>query len=299
MQAIKIFGEHNFEIHEPFVGSFPAFLEVTWRSKLSPAVLVQELCGAQAYRAAEDAIRRYADRAEQAVLAVGRGFYAVKAGKGKTDKSMRVEIECRRGREPDAPTVVSSFYAPTSLVLHAPLGPRARRDAFLSTFFVRQKLKEVANRAQYKWQNFERVPVAAVCWPPHLKQEFLDSLLSQLPTGEAINEARRAIENEREIREAQRVELCRMETQEREIERVLMEKQRANRAAARARRNAKMEVRVGVNVKWRTWTRVRGVDKPIDGQANDVSVRTSGAASYVIFPDGRELRVATKNLDFL
>jgi hypothetical protein len=146
--------------------------------------------------AAELALRCYAERAERAVLSVGRGCYAVKAGKGKTELADASRLPARAG----APTVTCRFHVPASLVVLAPPGPRGHRNAFLPAFVADEKLRAVAARAVYKRQQFERMPLAQSCWPAHLKAQFLDVLLSQLPPAEAVEADRLARERARASR---------------------------------------------------------------------------------------------------
>ena len=195
--VLKIFGDHDFEVCEPAIGTLPDFLQPRWSVALNRSALVRELSHAQHREAAELALRHYVERAEQAVLSVGRGFYPVKIGKGKTDLSRRISIVCARGSEPDAATFTSRFYAPAALLVLAPEGVRGSQIAFLPAFWVREKLKEVGARAAYSRQKFERVPCAEPCWPAHLKQLLLDSLLSQLPSAEALEQERVTRDRER------------------------------------------------------------------------------------------------------
>jgi hypothetical protein len=74
-------------------------------------------------------------------------------------------------------------------------GVRGYQDAYLPSFMVRQKLKEVAERAQYESQRFDRIPIAHVCWPPHFKQQLFDGLVSQLPCADVIADEIRARSN--------------------------------------------------------------------------------------------------------
>ena len=299
MQMIKIFGEHDFELHEPEVGTLPDFLQPRWSVALNRSALVRELAQAQDRETAERALRRYVERAEQAVLMVGRGFYPVKIGKGKTERSRRIALACARGPEPDAPAVTSRFYAPAALVVLAPPGARGHQDAFLPAFWVREKLKEVAARAVYARQQFERVPRAKPCWPAHLIQQFLESLLSQLPAAHVIEAERLARDRERARLAAQRTAIAPVTAQQREAVRAELQARERALELRRARRNAKMPIRTNVNVRWTTWTSLRRRFLSHEHHAQNVSVRVAGAVSYVICPDGREVRVATKNLEYV
>jgi hypothetical protein len=101
--------------------------------------------------------------------------------KGKADKSREIETECRRREDLDAPIMVSTFYLPAPLVVLAPPGPHDRCDAYVPPFIGKPKLTEVADRAQQESQRFARIPVGALRWPPHFRQQLLDALVSQLP----------------------------------------------------------------------------------------------------------------------
>jgi len=96
MRTVQIFGNRDFEPHEPEVGTLPDLLQPRWCVALNRSALVRELAHAPDREAAERALRQYVERAEQAVLLVGRGFYAVKVGKGKTELSRR--LHCLRPR---------------------------------------------------------------------------------------------------------------------------------------------------------------------------------------------------------
>jgi hypothetical protein len=69
-------------------------------------------------------------------------------------------------------------------------GVRGYQDAYLPSFMGRQKLKEVAERAQYESQRFDRIPIAHVCWP-----QLFDGLVSQLPCADVIADEIRARSN--------------------------------------------------------------------------------------------------------
>lgn len=299
MLNVKVFGDHNFEIREPDIGALPPFYQRTWLSELGREQFARELREAQDLGAAETAIRRYVDRVERALLIVKRGYYPVKAGKGKTDKSRRIRIECRCGDRPDAPAIVSSFYAPASQVVLGPPGPRGLRNAYLPCFIVMRELKEVAARAQYNSQRFDRIPIAHACWPPHFKQQLFDALVSQLPHADIIADEIRAREARQEMSMKQQTEAAQLEAQKRDIDPEMREKKQTKAKAARLRREQKMERRIDVHVKWHAWTRARGRFVPQYYEAAHVSVLISGAASYILFPDGRRLRVHTANLEYL
>jgi hypothetical protein len=97
----------------------------------------------------------------------------------------------------------------------------------------------------------------------------------------------------------QRVANAGLMARQREHLAALRQELKAKAALARARRNAKMPMRTNVNVRWTSWTTVRGRRQSHEHHAENVSVRTAGAVSYVIYPDGREQRVATKNLEYV
>jgi hypothetical protein len=299
MLNVKLFHYYNFEIKEPDTGALPPFYLSIWLSALEKDRFAHELRAATDRDAAVAAISRYVNRVERASLAVKRGYYQVKAGKGKTDRSYRISIDCRRGNDPDAPVVVSSFYSPASQVVLSPPGPRGLRKAYLPCFIVLRALKEVAERAVYDSQRFDRIPVAHAGWPPHFKQELFDSLVAQLPHPDVFAHETRTREAQQEIANRRQAEAAQLEAQKRQTDLELSEKRKAKSKAARLRREQKMERRVDVHVKWHTWSRERGRFVPQYDEAAHVSVLISGAASYILFPDGGRLRVKTANLEYL
>jgi len=297
--TIQIFGQYDLQVNEPVIGNLPAFQQSQWRGALDESTLVEELGQAQDLTDVEFAIRRYVERAERAVLSVGRGFYLVTVGKGKTNLSRHIAISCARGRAPGAPTVTARLDVPASLVVLAPAGARGHREAFLAAFFVDQQLTQIASRAAYPRQQFERVPLTQPCWPAHLKQQFLNSLLSQLPSAAAIERDRLARERARAMLAAQYAAAARVVEQQRETLRALLHEQKRQADLERERRRAKMPVRHKVNVRWTSWILRHGKRQRQEHTAQNVSVRIAGAVSYVIYPDGGEVRVATKNLEYL
>jgi hypothetical protein len=295
----QIFGQYDLQVNEPLIGNLPVFQQSQWRGALDQSTLVEELSQAQDLADVEFAIRRYVERAERAVLSVGRGFYLVTVGKGKTNLSRHIAISCARGRAPGAPTVTARLDVPASLVVLAPAGARGHQEAFLSAFFVDQQLTQIARRAAYPRQQFERVLLTQPCWPAHLKQQFLDSLLSQLPSAAAIERDKLARARARAMLAAQYAAAARVVEQQRETLRALLHEQKRKADLERERRRAKMPVYKNVNVKWTIRTAMRGRFEFQEHHAENVSVRVAGAVSYVIYPDGREVRVATKNLEYV
>ena len=195
--------------------------------------------------------------------------------------------------------MTSSFYAPAALVALTPPGARGCQAAYLPAFVVREKLKEVAARAAYQRQQFARVSLGQPCWSPHFKQQFLESLLSQPPAARVIEVERLARDRDRARLAAQRVADARLMVQQRETFAAPRRQQKARSDLARARCNAKMPMRKNVNVRWTSWTSVCRRRQSHEHHAQNVSVRIAGTVSYVIYPDGREVRVATKNLEYL
>ena len=68
--TIKIFGQHDFEIHEPVIGNLSDFQKSDANQLLARSALVHELGQAQGLDAAELALHRYVERA---VWPIGRG----------------------------------------------------------------------------------------------------------------------------------------------------------------------------------------------------------------------------------
>lgn len=120
----QIFGQYDLQLNEPVIGNLPAFQQSQWRGALDESTLVEELGQAQDLTDVEFAIRRYVERAERAVLSVGRGFYLVTVGKGKTNLSRHIAISCARGRAPGAPTVLMSPRRGSSWPRRAPADTR-------------------------------------------------------------------------------------------------------------------------------------------------------------------------------
>jgi len=98
---------------------------------------------------------------------------------------------------------------------------------------------------------------------------------------------------------AQYAAAARVVEQQRETLRALLHEQKRQADLERERRRAKMPVRHNVNVRWTSWILLHGKRQRQEHTAQNVSVRIAGAVSYVIYPDGGEVRVATKNLEYL
>jgi len=175
---IKIFGKHDFLLTEPTLGNLPATVRKAFRARLQRWRTVRALEAASDWAAVEHALDQYVERTERAIVGAGLGWYEARAGKGKTEKSRRIWIRCRKGREPDAGTIVSSFLVPASVLAVAPQAGRSAHQAFLPAFIAHKRLLEVCERDRY--QKFERVPVCQACWPPHLKASFAGYLGWQL-----------------------------------------------------------------------------------------------------------------------
>lgn len=175
---ITLFGKHDFLLIEPTLGNLPATVRKNFRARLQRWRAVRELEAASDWAAVEHALARYVARAERAIVSAGLGWYQVRTGKGKTEKSRRIWIHCSKGRGPDAGKIMSSFLVPASVLSVAPPAGRNAHQAFLPAFIADQRLFEVSQRDRY--QKFERVPACQACWPQHLKASFSGYLHLQL-----------------------------------------------------------------------------------------------------------------------
>jgi len=185
LRKIKISQQYEFLITEPTVGGLPDWLKPKFKHLLDAAVrrLARNLiCSDLNLLRAEAAITRFVDEIEEAVLSLDRGFFKVSVHPGKTEQSLRVSIRCAAGKalpeEEEQRIVTSSFHVPAVSVVRA---PSDRKIGFLPAYLTRKKLQEVADRALYKSQRYERRPIAGPSWLPHLKQSLRDALYAQLP----------------------------------------------------------------------------------------------------------------------
>jgi hypothetical protein len=103
-------------------------------------------------------------RLNRGVIESGGGWLPVKIGKGATEASVRATIVRVGGGE-------SKFSAPASMV----------RDGHLPAWFVQKKLAEVAARAPYRSQRYERCAANVATIPDSWGQAYVENLLALLP----------------------------------------------------------------------------------------------------------------------
>jgi hypothetical protein len=301
MRTIRIFHGYVFDIIEPAEQKnlHPFYLQL-WNYDADPDQFARDLQQAKSKQHGVEAINAYVDRVENAIINGGRGYYAVKVHKGKTERSLEISLPCTAGREPGAKRITSSFLVPASIVQRASSDSAHSSCGYVWAFRVKEELKNLSERSLYARQKYERVPIDQPCWPSHLKQQFKDLLLAQLPNVEQIEAADQiatmAAKTAAAARQEQQAQANRAQvTRIAETQRQVTEKS----IAERAKRQAKMEHQHNVNVEWFTWATKNGKSVKVHGHAENVSVRISGAASYVLLSGGREIRVATKNLTYL
>lgn len=239
------------------------------------------------------------ERIENVLKSEKMTWLEVKATKGKTDKSKKCSMEIWKGFEPTAENIshygchpeqgTSTFHAPTSMIYTKENG-----TSWLPTFFVRQKLSELSSRSSYKSGRYSRLPIQSDCWPQ--KQQYLDVLLSQLPTQDEVDQNNREKEQQDKIKE--REDAIEREKQQKEYEismkkkKAAKEKDEAKKAAAKAKKRAKMEQLHNVNVvvSYSDQAVVDGYKKWVrnEYEVENVSLYFSGQRVYIVESDGEE-----------
>ena len=99
-----------------------------------------------------------------------------------------------------------------------------------------------------------------------------------------------------EKHEAQRQQQKQRADEENERSRIARDKKAASAAKSKAARATDPANQYNVDVTWSYWGGTRSKPQKITDSASNVTIHTSGARAYIIFPDGDEIIVATKNL---
>jgi hypothetical protein len=233
------------------------------------------------YEAAATVLRSFEISCATDAMRAGLGFYLVKVGKGKTDKSVRVTISVTRGE--------SHFFAPATMVVKTSAGA-----TYLPAWFVQKALAELRARSRPS-QNYNRIPLENRQVPQALRHDYLQSLIACLPSEaeiEAHKEAQRKAKAAQAEARAIAAEQAKIEAREREEQATAAKKKHADRLSALPRQEH-------VQVSWIEWVKFKGRFQPNTKIANDVTVVTSGKRAYVVFPDGSEKIVSTSNLTVL
>lgn len=294
--SVKIFGHYEFNFDMP---NLPDWANERICEKLRPDLrsfeysmsLATSIVGASA------TIESYITSINNAARASSIFFVKVKVSSGKTEESVKAKIECFAGNSMDR--VTSLIYAPRSMVLPAD----EKGHGYLPLFFVNNKLTELAGRSRYKSQQFTRRPIVETNLPQHLMEDLRKKLRCQLPDENVVTKWREEAEmqtEENRKRNQLNQELAKIERDE-----------NAARIAAEAiqlqklkeKRFAKMETHAGVDIEWIKWTKTkvgsytRNVSEVCS--AANVTIRISGARTYIFLPQRNEFAVATKNVKIL
>lgn len=223
---------------------------------------------------ARAAIDAYSNKIELNILQFGLGFYAIKVGNGKTSKSFLASISIKNG---DYETSVSKFYAPLSqLVLE-------KNTGYLPRWLVKKSLGALAERGKYKSQRYERIPFALSVWPQQLKNAFLDLHLSQLPNQNDLDKWAFEKEEKSNKAEVERNERYKKELEDEKLAKKILAERMTKSENARKGRMAKLETYEHVDVRWYGWTKKNGRFIKVDYEAENVTVKISGARAYIIF----------------
>lgn len=280
----------------------PDFVKEKFKNQVQPSLCMSALGRARTLAEAEQAINEHLGRIEQSIRAVGWGCIKVKIGKGASPASVKAKLECWAGETPpsgrpdERKKVVSEFYAPASAVMAC----QEKGYGLLNQFFVIKKLEEVAARSQ-SGSRYKRVPVAPAICPPGVLEEVKKRMMAQLPTQEALEAQAAAallLESERQakIQEREKAVMQRREIQAAQAASNVI--RQAAKADDRKNKLAAMETHKNVSAHWHNWAGTSKNRVKIERDAEGVDVHISGARAYVVFPDGEEIIVATKNLQF-
>lgn len=238
---------------------------------------------------AKEKLTKFAIETATAMEQAGSGWLTIKVRPGKTEKSVRAEIQCCADGDPQRPCK-STFFAPAKMIRTMKGG-----ETLLPAWFVRRALTEVRDRSRYARHAYERVPVQKPRVPDQWRDEYLAHILSQLPS-----------EEEAAIKAG---ELARIRAEslaaqaEADAKRALALAESRAAAARKAERHAtrlaSLPRHESVRASWPAWYKKRGRLVKYMRDEDNVTIAISGARAYVLFPDGRQEIVAARNIQIL
>ncbi|MGE4338706.1 MAG: hypothetical protein AB7E55_22410 [Pigmentiphaga sp.] len=231
---------------------------------------------------------------EKQAVRDGQGWVGVSIV-SKTEKGVRVEVEFDGvGHDGRVVHQCRKLWFPRAFLEEDTAGEKV---AFLPAWLVRKKL--LGKKIIFE---HETIRFTEHCWPDHLKQEWIEAHLEQLPDEKEFSEAEKKLAKEREReREKQR---CRDEKRpkeqaERDRELALeREEERCKKEARREERKAAADHK-DVSVRWKSWTRSGGRFTADWCGAEEVEVLHKGKRAYIIFPDGNEIIKKKDNVEIV
>ncbi len=184
---MKFFGKYDVVPALPEVANAPAWLNEKIKSKLGGYTFYDYADKApKDLDSARKLITVYADRAEKVLCELGQGYCLVKLYKGKTDASVKAEMDALIGNwdekyrhlyPDDRVRKPVKIFAPASLVI----GSEQKGFGYLPAWFVSKKLIEKVGPRD------KRQAPAEIVWPDVYKQQLIDSMFAQLPTQEQLD----------------------------------------------------------------------------------------------------------------